>query len=144
MSVGSVCVDGVFIGIASLRRYRLSVELGGQGRERGAGEHRLHRQIEDVADTEGQIEARIVVAPFQRTDRLGVDVNQLRELRPRHPPLGTQNADAVVDREGFPSTHRTHTTYRYENPTTCQVWSMEPTRKASRRPLVGERAPRCG
>src|SRR6476661_4782456 len=139
MSVGSVCAVGLDIAFAG-SWCGLSVELGGQRREWGAREHRRHGQPEDVAYPECQIEAGKLIAPFQCTDGLRVDVHQLRELRPSHPPLSAQDADAVVDGEGFPSPHRTHTTYCLENPTTCQVTAT--TKHNAARAPRGH-APRC-
>src|SRR5215218_9630416 len=131
MNVGSVCAVELDIGFASLW-CGLSVELGGQGRKGGPREHRFNGQLKDVAYPERQVEAGKVIAPLQRADGLRVDVHQLRELRPSHPPLRAQDPDAVMDGEGCASPHRTHTTYCCENPTTCQVLTINNAAHARR------------
>src|SRR5699024_5563747 len=75
----------------------LRVEGGGHRRELLAGENRLDRQPEHLAQAKRQVEAGVVIAPLQRAAGLGVDVDGLGHMRAAEPTFGAKYRQSVVD-----------------------------------------------
>src|SRR5262249_23305875 len=59
-------------------------------------EHRLHWNVEEAAEGEGERKGRCIAPRLDRVDGLARDAHRLREVRLREPPLEPPLLDVVV------------------------------------------------
>src|SRR5262245_42275257 len=84
--------------IGTLLLPRPAVELLAHRPQGPARADGLAGHPQDVAEPEGELEARVVGAAFEVADRLVVDADGVGEPLTRQPMLGPEHGDPVVQR----------------------------------------------
>ncbi len=74
----------------------VAVDEFAEGAEWGEGEDGFNGQVEERGELQGEGKGRVVVAAFEESDGLVVDVEGLGELLTGEPALGAKDGDTVM------------------------------------------------
>src|ERR1700737_3034105 len=99
MVLRSMASDGSARSRSSSSRLQraMPVQFFAQPLERSQGEDRFHRQMEELADPYGQLQAGGVIPALKKSHRLVVDAESIRQLLARVAAVSTEDGQPIVD-----------------------------------------------